>query len=680
MPSSMRVLVFLAAIVGLAAACEPSLGPPRKRALPVLDGVPALRTPGVRSPRLANYRIDAKYDPATRRVDATQILTWTNSGKSAVQSLPFHLYMNGFKNEGSLFMRSSKGQHRGNAAGDNAWGWIEVPSIRIGALELRPKARYVDENGKPATDGDETVLDVPLPEPLAPGATVEITMSFTVQLPQVFARTGYEGAFVMVAQWFPKIGVRVGAPGFETWHCRPFHVTTEFFADFGTYDVNLTVPQTHLVTATGVLTDARDNPDGTRLLTYRAEDVHDFVWMLDPYMEVISGKAKVDGGEVIVRVVHRPRQRDFAKRHLAAAIGTVEQFSELFVPYPWSIMTVIDPPPEAAGAAGMEYPTVVTTGGDHAFMREGIRIPEFVTIHEVGHNWFQGILASNEFDEAWMDEGVNEWADAVVMSRLYGEKQSALSWMGWNAEAFRLRRALEGDPSRIPSPIATAAYAFVDFEAYAHITYGKTAMAMRTLENTVGRDRFAVAMKHYAQTWAFKHPTGGDLAAALQESLGEDISWFWRPAFYEPGGVDFAVRSATCVPAREPRGVFGEGESRKVVTGGGGKGGGWSCDVVVVNSGVVPVKVTIEMRFADGSRVDRIWDPRDPNEGSRWKRIELARSSPLVEVEIDPDSAVLLAGNLLDDHIRLTPDNRASWRAAARITFWNQGFMQAVAP
>jgi hypothetical protein len=339
-------------------------------------------------------------------------------------------------------------------------------------------------------------------------------------------------------------------------------------------------------------------------------------------------------------------------------------------------MTVIDPPPEASGAAGMEYPTVVTTAGDHAFARDGIRLPEFVTVHEVGHNWFQGILASNEFEEAWMDEGVNEWADGVVMGRLYGERQSALSWMGWSAEAFRLRRALDSGAARVPSPIATAAYAFVDFEGYAAVTYAKTEMALRTLENLVGRDRFAQAMKHYAETWAFKHPTGNDLVTALEESLGEDLRWFWRPAFYEPGGVDYAVRSATCTPAREPRGVFGEGSSRKVVAGGGG-GTGYTCDVVVFNLGVVPVPVDVELRFADGSHQRERWDARD---GSRWHRFTLARSSPLVEVEIDPDAAVLLADNLLDDHIRLTPDKRASWRASARVTFWTQGLMQAVAP
>jgi hypothetical protein len=332
------------------------------------------------------------------------------------------------------------------------------------------------------------VLEVPLPTPLDPGSSIELTIVFTAQLPEVLSRTGHHGPFAMVGQWFPKVGVRVGAPGFETWHCEPLHVSTEFFADFGTYDVTLTVPNTHVVAATGVLTAAEDKDDGTRVLHYHAEDVHDFAWMIDPYMEVVTGEATVgDGPKVLVRVVHRPRQREFALRHLRAAIGTLEQFSQMFVPYPWSIMTVIDPPLEAAEASGMEYPTLVTTAGDHALARDGLRWPEFVTIHEVGHNWFQGMLASNEYEEAWLDEGISEWADGVAMVRLYGEKRSALDWMGWSADIFHWRRAMGSHIGDLPAPIATAPYAFPDQEAYGETTYLKTMLALRTLENSAAR-------------------------------------------------------------------------------------------------------------------------------------------------------------------------------------------------
>ena len=661
-------LVICALAAWGSGACGSDLGPPVQRAAPKPDGKPALRIAGEKSARIASYRLDARYDATAHRIEATQTLTWKNTGGSTVTELPFHLYLNGFKIESTLFMTSSHGEHRGAVAGDGRWGWIDVTSITLAGAELRPRATFQGP--------DETVLAVPLPTPIEVGGSIELTMAFTAQLPEVFARTGYKGAFTMVGQWFPKVGVRVGAPGFERWHCPPFHMHTEFFADFGTYDVDLTVPDTHVVAATGVLVEVKDNGDRTRTLRYRAEDVHDFAWAIDPYLEMISGNADVAGTPVEVRVYFRPPQRDFAKRHLAAGIGAVETFSRLFVPYPWSIMTVVDPPPGADGAAGMEYPTLVTTAADNVLMRPGIRVPEFVTIHEIGHNWFQGILASNEFEEGWLDEGVNEWADGVVMAQLYGEKQSGIDWLGWKAEAFRLRRALTGRVGDNPSAIATAAYAFPDFASYGEATYEKTARTFRTLENLVGRDTFAAAMRSYAETWAFKHPTGADLMAHLSRSVNEDLSWFFRPALYEPGAVDYAVRTATCRAQHAPRGVFGEGPGRRTVGADQSPDtGGWACELVIVNRGTIPVPVDIDLRFEDGTHERVRWDARD---GSRWHRFEMARSSPLAEVSIDPDGQVLLAEHVLDDRLRLGPDKHASWRATARLSYWTQSLMQVV--
>ena len=401
---------------------------------------------------------------------------------------------------------------------------------------------------------DESVVELPLAQPVPPGGTVEVAFKFTAQLPEVFARTGYKGDFHLIGQWFPKIGVRVGPPGAERWECQPFHVNTEFFADFGTYDVTLTVPTTHTVAATGVLTNAVDAGGGMRTLTYHAEDVHDFVWMADPYMEVMSGQAKLDDGTVEVRVYHRPEQRDFARRHLEAAVGAIEKFSAMFVPYPWPIMSVVDPPVDAAaGAGGMEYPTLVTTSGDSVFARPGMRIPEYVTVHEVGHNWFQGLLASNEAEEAWLDEGVNEWADVRVMAAIYGQRSSVLDWMGWQAELGALRHAADSEAGDNPSPVATAAYAFVDNAAYGEATYTTTMRALQTLEHTVGSQRFAAAMKVYAKTFAFRHPTGRDLFATLGAELGQDLTWFFGPAFHEVGGLRLALRHADCRTAARAR-------------------------------------------------------------------------------------------------------------------------------
>ena len=638
-----------------------------------VEGSPALRGGGAqKSPRIANYKIDARLDAVRHQITATETLTWTNTGKSSVDSLPFHLYLNAFKNDLSLFWRSSHGELRGQKANDASWGWIQLDSMMIGGVEQTAKL-------KPTAPPDETVVELPLAQPIAPDQQIEISFKFTAQLPEVFARTGYKGDFNMVAQWFPKIGVRVGPPGLEHWECQALQATTEFFADFGTYDVTLTVPNTFGVAATGVLTAATEAPGGTRTFTYRAEDVHDFAWVADPFMKVKTGTAKVDDGPpVVVKVYYRPEQEAFATRHLQAGIGAIEKFSQYFVPYPWPVMSIIDPPPEAMmTAGGMEYPMLVTTAGDTVFLRPGVKVPESVTVHEVGHNWFQGILASNEPQEAWLDEGINEWADAHVMDDLYGTRTSGVDWLGFQANMLALRDALYDDPSSLAQPIATAAYAFADEGTYALASYDYTMRAMTTLERTVGSAKFLAAMKTYAKSWAFKHPTGSDLFASLSQSLEQDLGWFFNPTFQQIGGTHFGIRSASCHQAHGVRGVQGEGAAKKTVTEiEAPDSGTFICDILVINLGTVHVPIEIELRFADDSTQRVRWD--DHGAGS-FQRFTVEHSTKLASVKLDPDGKILLESTMKHT-FRLEGDGSASMRAAARIASWTQTLMQVVGP
>jgi hypothetical protein len=183
------VLVALIASMG---SCGRDHGTARVRPVPKVDGSPALRGGGAaKSPRIANYKIDARLDAARHQVTATETLTWTNTGSSAVSALPFHLYLNAFKNESTLFMRTSRGQMRRAKASGTAWGWIQVESVQLGGAELV---------GKLALGSDESVAELTLPTPLEPGATIKLDFKFTAQLPEVFARTGYKGEFHLVGQ------------------------------------------------------------------------------------------------------------------------------------------------------------------------------------------------------------------------------------------------------------------------------------------------------------------------------------------------------------------------------------------------------------------------------------------------------------------------------------------------
>src|SRR5579871_6261109 len=223
-----------------------------RAALPMLLPVAAMAS---MSDHIVAYKIEARLDPRAKTVAGRETLTWRNESQDRVGELRFHLYLNTFQNEKSTLIRESGGQLRGDSMDRNDWGYIDVQSIRVpGGLDLTNAIRFIhpdDDN----TD-DRTVAAVTLPQPVAPGGSITLHITFLSKLPHVFARTGYHQDFFMVGQWFPKIGVYEKAGDrYATvggWNCHQFHANTEFYADYGVYDVSITTPPDFGVGATGV--------------------------------------------------------------------------------------------------------------------------------------------------------------------------------------------------------------------------------------------------------------------------------------------------------------------------------------------------------------------------------------------------------------------------------------------
>jgi len=184
-------------------------------------------------------------------------------------------------------------------------------------------------------------------------------------------------------------------------------------------------------------------------------------------------------------------------------------------------------------------------------------------------------------------------------------------------------------------------------------------------------------MKVYAREWAFKHPTGRDLFDVLSRELGEDLTWFFQPVFQEVGGIELAVRSATCQVGHPPRGVFGDGSAQKTVTETDApETGAYVCEIIVTNTGAVHVPVDIALEFADGSTQRVRWE--DKGRGT-WERFVIERSSPLAEVWLDPENKLALA-QPVEHRYRIEGDGSASLRAAAWISSISQTLMQIVGP
>ena len=239
-------------------------------------------------------------------------------------------------------------------------------------------------------------------------------------MPRTFARTGRIGDYYFVAQWFPKIGVLEDAG----WNAHQFHLTTEFFADFGVYDVTLDVPQGWIVGATG-LEQSRRDAGGRTAYRFVQEDVHDFAWTTSPAFVERRQRFEEPGlPPVEMRLLLQPEHDTQADRHFAAARAALKYYGTWFGPYPYPQLTIVDPVttfnPDAQGEGtdGMEYPTLITAG-THWYNAWPDSWLEEVTIHEAGHQFWYGVVATNEFEHAWMDEGINTYATARVMQEAF---------------------------------------------------------------------------------------------------------------------------------------------------------------------------------------------------------------------------------------------------------------------
>ncbi|HTH68268.1 MAG TPA: M1 family metallopeptidase, partial [Rhodanobacter sp.] len=390
------------------------------------------------SDRVVSYRIDAELDAAKHAVSGKQHMTWRNRSDRPVSKVYFHLYLNAFQNEGSTWFTERKvltahGRSRGAAAlKKGEWGWIELKQVKQGDAAL--KWQFVQPDGGPATD--QTVVRIDLAEPVPAGGTLALDIDFLSQLPRVVERTGWFGDFNLVAQWFPKIGV-LELPGERgatapRWNVHEFHFNSEFYADFGLYDVRLTVPADYTVGAVGKLQGPPETANGKSTYHFVQGDVHDFAWVAAKGYKTLDDSWQGPGSpKVDVRVIYPDEYTASAAPVLKATTDSLTYFSNSLGAYPYETVTAVVPPYNASEAGGMEYPTFFTAEG-YAKVEPGTLTQyaiDFVTIHEFGHGYFYGLLASNEFEEPMLDEGMNEYWDGR-MTRDSGEKiVLASGWM-----------------------------------------------------------------------------------------------------------------------------------------------------------------------------------------------------------------------------------------------------------
>ena len=503
--------------------------------VPVLAQSPfAPKVAGPLSQRVVAYQIDAKYDPAKHTVDATETLTYRNLTGQSLDRFPFHLYLNAFQPKSTWMHEAHRdGYFRSsdlNEWKDTDFGSDEVTSFEVvGMGDLTKSMKFISpDDGNP---DDKTVFEVQLPHPIAPGQDVTFKIAFRCKFPEVVARTGYKRTFLLAGQWFPKVGVWWHG----AWNCHQFHALTEFFADFGTYDVRITLPKDYVIGATGVQTSDTGNGNGTKTVAFHAEDVHDFAWTADPNFKVLESQFDGSVGPVRIRLLTYDAHKSSWQRYLDVTKGSMQRFDEWYGPYPYAQLTVVDPPHGADEAGGMEYPTFITGGTSWPVWKGEYDEPEEVTEHEFGHQYWYAMVATNEFENAWLDEGINSYTQIKVMDSLFGPHTSNVNMFGvQEGDRASLRR---GYLKRAETdPLSRTSYTDMSMSSYGGVTYGKTATMLITLESVVGEPTLRKALHTYFMRYRFTHPTQEDFLRTVNEIAGQDLKWYWDQAVYRHPG------------------------------------------------------------------------------------------------------------------------------------------------
>jgi hypothetical protein len=603
------------------------------------------------SPRNASYTIDARLDVRSHTIAASETVVWRNITSRAANELQFHLYWNAWKNDRSTFMRERALAGGGRPIPESDRSRIDVTALKLTAptvSDLTAQMHFVAPDDGNADD--ETVMAVPLPEAVPPGGSVTIELTWTSHVPRTVARTGVIGNFYFIAQWFPKLGVLQDAG----WNCHQFHAGTEFFSDYGVYDVSLTVPRDWIVGATGIERERRDNPDATRRHRFVQEDVHDFAWTTSPdYIERTARFEHPTLPPVDMRLLLQPEHASQAERHFEATRTTLKYYGEWYGPYPYGHITIVDPAFQS-GAGGMEYPTLFTAGTRWVAPARVI-VPEGVTVHEAGHQFWYGIVGNNEFEDAWMDEGINTFSTARAIAQVYDPNYLAIRYFGgfipWVFKDIVLSRETEGNRlagyrhDARSDVQATPSYEYFPSTG-GSITYNKTALWLNTMERWLGWPALQRILSTHFDRWKFRHPTPHDFFEVTTEVLGRDIGWFFDQVYRSSDVFDYGIQELRSAREQDH----------------------YRTTVVARRYGEATFPVDVKVTFKTGEPALEHWDGK-----ARWKLFTYERAAQALSAEVDPNDVLLLDANQTNNSKSLVPNGgRAATKWSMKWMVWLQ--------
>lgn len=522
------------------------------------------------------YEMDIEVDAPANRFSGTQKLTYYNNSPDTLKRVFYHLYFNAFQPKSMMDTRSRTIADPDNRVRDRIYN---LPDDEIGYHKIRA----LTQNGNTVDyKVDGTILEVTLNEAILPGESSVFEMVFDSQVPRQIRRSGWankEGVEFSMSQWYPKMAEydHMG------WHSNPY-IGREFHGVFGDFEVNITIDDSYVLGATGHLQNPEEigygyqkegttvNRDDSGTLTWRwkAENVHDFMWAADP--DFVHTTAQVPGGpelhflfqgETVAENAEESRQEQLQENWEQLPEYTVKAFqfmNEHFGEYPYKKFSVIQ-----GGDGGMEYPMGTLITGNRS-----LRSLVGVTVHELIHMWYYGVLATNETLYPWMDEGFTTYASALTMQHLFELPKMQNPHERSYASYFSLQKNGKFEA------LDTHADHYHTNRAYGTASYSTGAVFLNQLRYIIGNETFDRGMKRYYNTWEFKHPTGEDFLRVMEKESGMVLDWYYQYFIQSTKTIDYGITS-----------VAGDGEATFVT---------------LKRNDLTPMPIDLMVEYEDGSK------------------------------------------------------------------------------
>ena len=465
----------------------------------------------------AEYKMEIDFDVESNQFTGNQKLTYHNNSPETLNKVFYHLYFNAFQPGSMMDVRSRTISDPDERIEDRIYS---LTPDEIGFHHIKK----LSQNGKPVSyQVKGTLLEVQLNEPIRPGKKAVFDMEFESQVPVQIRRTGRdnkEGIEFSMAQWYPKMSEY----DYEGWHANPY-VGREFHGVWADFDVSIKIDSSYVVAATGYLENTLPKSD-KKTWRFVAPNVHDFVWAADPDYRQITAEGP---NGVQMHFFFQPTDSTVIANWEALpekAIQCMEIMNRDFGQYPYKQFSTIQ-----GGDGGMEYPMATLIVGEISFARL-----VSVTVHEMLHNWYQGVLATNESLYPWMDEGFTSYAQNRILNEIWERQQD-----NPHAEDFaKYNRAME---RQLIEPLTTHADHYTTNRGYGLAAYTQGAIFCAQLEYILGEETFLMGMRNYFNEWKFKHPNPTDFKRVLEITSGLELDWYFQYWTNVNARIDYSVLS-----------------------------------------------------------------------------------------------------------------------------------------